>query len=79
MPVTGLQTPFKEGTLLDVAREVVGLAHAGLVARSQGEEVFLQQLHAICERGYNPAEEMLRLYDAEWAGSVDPVYKTYAY
>ena len=79
MPVHGLETPFRDGTVLDIARKVVALSHEGLVNRAQGEEVFLRQLEIIVERGYNPAKELLMLYENEWNQSVDPIYKTMAY
>lgn len=77
--MTGLQTPFRDGTFLDVAREVVALSHEGLVNRGEGEEVFLKRLQDIVDKGKNPAEELLSLYEGEWEGNVDPIYKTMAY
>jgi glutamate--cysteine ligase len=36
-------------------------------------------LQAIAESGRTPAEEMLDAYHGRWQGSVDPLFKEYAY
>lgn len=57
VPVMGLKTPWRNGTLLDVAREVLNISHAGLVARNrldsdgQDESGFLSPLEEVVARG----------------------------
>lgn len=75
VPVTGLRTPFRDGLVLDVAKEALRISREGLEARGQGEAVFLQQLEKIVTTGKSPAEGLLALYESEWGHSVDPIYK----
>jgi glutamate--cysteine ligase len=81
----GLHTPFRGGTLLDVARRVVALSRAGLDARAQGdgagatEAIHLRTVEEIVEKGQSPAEELLALYHGRWGGSVEPVFKEFAF
>jgi glutamate--cysteine ligase len=81
----GLAAPFRGGTVQDLALRVMAIARAGLAARArlnaigETEEAFLNGLQQIAESGETQASEMLRRYRAEWEGSVDPVYRTYAY
>ncbi|MBT3991440.1 MAG: glutamate--cysteine ligase [Rhodospirillaceae bacterium] len=85
VPVTALKTPFRGGTLQDLAKDVLEISKQGLSRRAkldgsgQDETVFLNPLHAIAQSGVTPAEEMLALFDGDWGGSVDAVFKDYAY
>ena len=85
VPVAALKTAFREGTLQDLAKDVLAIAKQGLERRAkldgsgQDETVFLNPLHAIAESGITPAEELLAHFDDDWDGSVDPVFKEYAY
>jgi glutamate--cysteine ligase len=85
VPRLALKTPFRRGTLLDVARIVLDLAAAGLKARqrtdlvSGDESVFLQSLMDIVARGETEAERLLARYNGEWAGDVRPVFSEEAY
>ncbi|HYH38580.1 MAG TPA: glutamate--cysteine ligase [Azospirillum sp.] len=85
VPRNALRTPFRGGTVREVALEVLKIAHAGLVARRRNdnwgddEAHFLDTLFAIAESGQTPADELLAKYQGAWGGSVDPVFKEYAY
>jgi len=85
VPMTALKTPFRGGSLQDLAKDVLKIAKQGLTRRAkldgsgQDETVFLNPLHAIAESGITPAEELLAHFDGDWSGSVDPVFKEYAY
>ncbi len=85
VPRTGLATPFRGGTVRDLALQVLEIARAGLAARAArddigaNEESFLNDLWRIAESGETQASEMLRRYETEWQGSVDPVFTAYAY
>ena len=43
------------------------------------EVSFLATLRNIAEAGACPAEVMLRQYAEQWGGSVDPMFRDYAY
>ena len=85
VPRTALKTPFRNGTVRDVANDVLDIAHAGLHARNRLDSVgmdeahFLKPLFLIAESGMTPAEELLCAYDRRWHKSVDPVFTEYAY
>jgi glutamate--cysteine ligase len=85
VPRLGLKAAIRGRTLLDIARETLALAHAGLRARDQrdrsgaDETAYLAPLDEIAARGKTRAEEMLEKYHGQWRGSVDPVYQDYAY
>ncbi|HET7314366.1 glutamate--cysteine ligase [Salinisphaera sp.] len=84
-PVHGLKTPFRGGTLGDIARETIRIAQGGLRRRARldgmdrDESMFLDQLAEIAETGVTPAETLLSLYHGRWNGSVDPVFEEFAY
>jgi glutamate--cysteine ligase len=85
VPRLGLATPFRGGTMRDVALQVLAIARQGLAARAATdaiggtEEGFLNELQRIADSGETQASEMLRRYETEWGGSVDPVFTAYAY
>ena len=81
----GLKTPFRGGTLLDVARKAVAISRAGLEARGNGdgvgatEAIHLRAVEEIVEKGQSPAQDLLDLYHGRWGGKVEPVYKEFAF
>jgi glutamate--cysteine ligase len=85
VPRTALNTPFRSGTVRDVARQVLKLARHGLSARrrlsraGEDETGFLTTLEQIAESGLTPAQIKLRQFAGEWGGSVDPVFREFAY
>jgi glutamate--cysteine ligase len=85
VPKRGLRTPFRGGTVQDLAREMLALADAGLTGRAeedwfgQDERQFLTALRGIAESGRTPAEEKLALFHGRWRGSVDPIFAEFAY
>jgi len=84
-PRQGLATPFRGGTLQDIARQTVAIAQAGLKRRARldsqdrDESMYLNQLAEIAETGQSSAGQLLALYEGRWNGSVDPVFTEYAY
>lgn len=85
VPVTGLKTRFRKGSVADVALQMLDIAAQGLAARrclnSKGEDErrFLEPLLAIARSGETPAEQLLQAYHTRWNQSVDPVFSEYAY
>ena len=81
-PVQGLQTPFRGGTLLDVARDLLALAEAGLARRAckqgekQDETALLAYLHEIAASGENAAARLRHAFQNEWQGDIRPVFNT---
>ena len=85
VPRSGLRTPFRTGTLNDIARQVLALSEAGLAARDlrirdgQDESQFLALLLETVERGKCLAQEKLDAFRDRWSRSVDPIYTEEAY
>lgn len=85
VPRTALGTKFKNGTVQDLSKDVLAIARQGLKNRSRmdgygdDESHFLDSLDDVAESGRTLAEEFLDKYETEWNGSVDPVFKEYAY
>ncbi len=85
VPKTALNTPFRRGTVLDVAKRVVTLSHQGLRRRSQlngagfDEGQYLTPIDETVASGKTPAEIMLGKYHGEWAGNIDRVFDDFAY
>ncbi len=81
-PKLALDTPLPGGgTMHDLAREVLAIAHAGLVARGRqntsgdNEAGFLEPLHEIVSSGIVPAQRLLDKYHGEWGGDITRVYE----
>ena len=71
--------------LLQLAQTTLALADKGLARRrcldssSQDESRYLRPLQEYVARGITPAEELLEKFHGPWEGSVEPVFKEYAY
>jgi glutamate--cysteine ligase len=81
VPKLGLATRTPDGgTLRDLARRILAIAEAGLVARGRlnaagdSESGFLDPLREIVARGTTPAEQLLERYHGAWGGDVSRVY-----
>jgi glutamate--cysteine ligase len=85
IPRLGLKTPFRHGTVRDVAVAVVDIARAGLRRRKrldtagQDESHFLETLTEIAASGRTPAEQLLEDYETRWHRRIDPVFAQEAY
>lgn len=85
VPKLGLKAAIRGRTMLDLAKECLTLAHAGLKARKRltrdgrDETIYLEPLGDIVTRGITPAEVLLQKFHNEWRGSVEPVFTEYAY
>ena len=82
VPRLALDAPIPGGRkLLDLAREVLPVARAGLASRARlnasgdNETGFLDTLDEIVAKGKVPAQRLLDMYDGEWAGDIGRVYK----
>jgi glutamate--cysteine ligase len=85
VPRQALKASIRGRSLLDLAKECLTLAHAGLNRRARldregrDETRYLESLGDIVGRGHTTAEELLRKFHGEWKGSVEPVFTEYAY
>ncbi|MBC8020972.1 MAG: glutamate--cysteine ligase [Methyloceanibacter sp.] len=85
VPRLGLNTPFRGGTLLDIGRDMVGLALGGLQRRArldrsgEDEGKALAPLIETLEEGRSPADRLLALYSGPWQGDIDKVFDTQAF
>jgi len=85
VPAKALGTPFRSGTVGDVALGVLEIAHEGLARRQcldgvgLDETRFLKPLFQIAESGLTPAEDLLFAYERRWKGNIDPIFTEYAY
>ncbi|MEJ2226753.1 MAG: glutamate--cysteine ligase [Alphaproteobacteria bacterium] len=83
VPRQALKTPFRGGTLGDVARDVVAIARDGLRARGltdpacEGETRYLEPLETIAASGVTSAEILLERYHGEWGGNVDTIFEAH--
>ena len=81
----GLQTSFRDTTVLDLAKEVMCITRDGLKRRNrldfwgQDETHFLATLEQIVDTGMNPAENKIAAFEGRWAGNVDRTFEEYAF
>jgi len=75
VPITALETPFRDGTVRDVARRMLVVSRGGLERRGLDEGSFPKPLDAIVESGVTPADALLASYAGEWGGDLDRVYE----
>ena len=85
VPRDGFRTPFRTGTVLDLARASLAIARHGLVSRGRlndegdDESVFLAPLEEVVRRGTTLAEELVRLYEDQWSRDMAKVFGHLAY
>lgn len=85
VPKHALKLPFRNGHVRDLAAEAVKVAAHGLQRRARAnangadESIFLDTLLQIVDANQTPAERKLELFHGEWNGSVDPVFREFAY
>ena len=85
--VHGLQAETNGIKMLDLARQVVAIAEAGLKARARpgsgglvpDETHFLNALRDSVDSGQTPADELLARYHGDWSGDLSRIYAEYAY
>jgi glutamate--cysteine ligase len=71
--------------VLTLAQETLRLSARGLARRKyldrngRDETRYLRPLEESVARGLTPAEDLLKKFDGEWGGSVEPIFEEYAY
>lgn len=83
----GLQAQVGKINMHDLAREVLDICEAGLVARARpgagglvpDETHFLNALKESVETGKVPSDELLDHYNGDWNGDLSKIYGQYSY
>jgi glutamate--cysteine ligase len=85
VPKLGFKAHIGQRSLLDLAKATLRLAEQGLARRRRHDRAghdethYLRPIQEFVARGITPAEELLEKFNGPWNGSVDPVYRDYAY
>jgi glutamate--cysteine ligase len=85
VPQRALKTPFRTGTVQDLAKRMVAIAAEGLKRRAIPDRVdldespYLDELQEIAESGVSPAERLIEKFETEWQGDIDRVFADLAY
>lgn len=85
VPRSGLGTPFRSGTLREIAADALAISKAGLAARrrldvkGRDETIYLAPLERTVATGKSPADELIDLYGGRWQHHVEPVFEEWAY
>ena len=85
VPKHALKLPFRGESVRELSLRVLEIAGNGLKRRANlnrhgvDETMFLQPLIEFAEANQTPAERKLELFHGPWQGSVDPVFKEFAY
>ena len=85
VPKQALGTPFRNGTVCDLALDALDIAHEGLSRRGVQDGIgldethFLNPLFRIAESGFTPAEDLLCAYERRWHKNIDLIFKEYSY
>ncbi len=85
VPKHALKLPFRGATVRELALEALKIAGHGLARRRRlnahgaDESIFIEPLVELALAGETPAERKLALFHGAWGGSVDPVFRSFAY
>jgi len=85
VPKLGFAATIAGRDVLQLARTTLAMAQKGLARRRRldasgyDESRYLQPIEEYVARGITPAEELLDKFHGPWNGSVEPVFKEYAY
>jgi len=85
VPKLGFNARIRDHSVLDLAKDCLTLARAGLTRRARRDRAgrdetrFLAPLDEIVAKGRTPAEELLEKFEGPWRGSVEPVFTECAY
>ncbi|MCG7493431.1 glutamate--cysteine ligase [Thalassobius sp. Cn5-15] len=85
--IDGLQAEVNGIKMHDLAREVLDISEAGLIARARegagglvpNETHFLNALKESVDSGQVPADELLARYNGDWGGDLTRIYADYSY
>ena len=82
VPALAFKTPFRDATVLELARQMLIIATKGLERRAaenggRTEIGFLEPLQDLVDRGYTRADELLAAYKGEWKGDLCRLFDAY--
>ncbi len=82
VPMLAFKTPFRDTTILELARRMLSIATTGLEARAAANNIrsetgFLEPLQTLVDRGYTRADELLAAYKDEWKGDLCRLFDAY--
>lgn len=84
-PQHGLQTPFMNTTVQEMAKNCLALSEAGLKRRGiqnengQDERIYLEPLHEIATSGRNWAMRLEERFRKEWKGDINHLFREMSY
>jgi glutamate--cysteine ligase len=85
VPKQALKLPFRKHSVRELSLEALKIAGHGLKRRARlnrngaDEAMYLEPLIEFAQANQTPAERKLELFNTEWNGSVDPVFREFAY
>jgi glutamate--cysteine ligase len=85
VPKLGFAATIAGRDVLQLAKATLALAQGGLARRRRldangyDESRYLQPIEEYVARGITPAQELLDKFHGAWGGSVEPVFREYAY
>ncbi len=81
VPKDGLQTQFKDGTILDIAQKLFEISKQGLEARNilaknktYNETFYLKELESNLNLGQSPADILINKFNNEWDHDISNIY-----
>jgi glutamate--cysteine ligase len=81
VPRDALNVPFRNGTVQDLAKQMLDISAGGLERRAElnnageDERVFLKSLYDTVESGKTTAQRMLNCYHGSWNGDISKIFK----
>ncbi len=85
VPKLALEAPFRNTTVLEVARQAVRISEAGLKnrrklnSRGDDETNFLDFVQEVAASARTPADELLNRYHNSWNGEINRIFKEYTF
>ncbi len=80
-PKEGLHAPFKNGTILDIAQNLLNISKQGLDARnilarnkSYNETFYLKELEKNLTLGQSPADVLINKFNTKWNKNIKNIY-----
>ncbi len=85
VPKHGLQTEFKNTTILDIAKQLLKISQKGLKKRQRfskdgyDERKYLEKVETNLNIGICPADILIDKYKNQWKESIDPIYEEHIF
>ncbi|TDR23412.1 glutamate--cysteine ligase [Marinicella litoralis] len=85
VPKLGLNTPFRDSNVRELALQMLAMSRKGLEQRAiksscgKDESIYLEPLQIIAETDVTPAERKLGKYHGVWDKNIEELFKIYAF